>query len=102
MFLLFTASNHPDVWIPAYKDSRWYCLFFILCVVLSIYVVINLILAGICGSFIHQLEKQVAEKDRMRRRILGKAFSLIDNTNNGFIDKDQCFLLFKELNKYRV
>ncbi|KAF3643496.1 Two pore calcium channel protein 1A [Capsicum annuum] len=51
MFLLFTASNHPDVWIPAYKDARWYCLFFILYVIVSIYVVVNLILAGIYGSF---------------------------------------------------
>ncbi|KAK4342344.1 hypothetical protein RND71_038160 [Anisodus tanguticus] len=137
MFLLFTASNHPNVWIPAYKDSRWYCLFFILYVVLSTYVVVNLILAGVYGSFIHELEKQVAEKDRMRGMILKKAFSLIDNTkrydlpgvvvvraegrkkemvkvkvkekvlplnfeNNGFIGKDQCFLLFKELNKYRT
>ncbi|KAJ8532104.1 hypothetical protein K7X08_012027 [Anisodus acutangulus] len=102
MFLLFTASNHPNVWIPAYKDSRWYCLFFILYVVLSTYVVVNLILAGVYGSFIHELEKQVAEKDRMRGMILKKAFSLIDNTNNGFIGKDQCFILFKELNKYRT
>ncbi|XP_059284064.1 two pore calcium channel protein 1B-like isoform X2 [Lycium ferocissimum] len=131
MFLLFTASNHPDVWIPAYKDSRWYCLFFILYVLLSIYVVTNLILAGVYDSFMSELEKQVAEKDQMRLRILKKAFSVIDNAvswtldnlfskirqyqllikiflishmplNNGFINKEQCILLFEELNKYRT
>ncbi|KAJ8562294.1 hypothetical protein K7X08_011585 [Anisodus acutangulus] len=102
MFLLFTASNHPDVWIPAYKDSRWYCLFFILYVLLSIYVVTNLVLAGVYDSFMSELEKQVAAKDQMRLRILKKAFSVIDNSNNGFINKKQCILLFEELNKYRT
>ncbi|KAM3395605.1 two pore calcium channel protein 1B [Capsicum galapagoense] len=102
MFLLFTASNHPDVWIPAYKDARWYCLFFILYVIVSIYVVVNLILAGIYGSFVSELKKKVAEKDEMRRRILNKVFYLIDNTKSGYVDKEQCFFLFKELNKYRT
>ncbi|KAL4577551.1 hypothetical protein LXL04_013660 [Taraxacum kok-saghyz] len=30
MFVLFTTSNNLDVWIPAYKSSRWYSIFFIL------------------------------------------------------------------------
>ncbi|KAF5950166.1 hypothetical protein HYC85_012159 [Camellia sinensis] len=54
------------------------------------------------------LAKQVAEKDRMRNRTLGKAFNLIDKyvsmilktMNLGFLNKDQCILLFEELNKY--
>ncbi|XP_047341814.1 two pore calcium channel protein 1-like [Impatiens glandulifera] len=102
MFILFTTSNNPDVWIPAYKASRWYCLFFVFYVLLGVYFVTNLILAVVYDSFKDQLAKQVIEKDRMRQRILGKAFKLIDKYNYGFIDKEQCIHLFEELNNYRT
>lgn len=102
MFVLFTTSNNPDVWIPAYKASRWSCLFFILYVLLGVYFVTNLILAVVYDSFKSQLAKQVSDKDRMRIRILGKAFNLIDNHNLGYLNKDQCIHLFEELNKYRT
>ncbi|XP_027344097.1 two pore calcium channel protein 1 isoform X2 [Abrus precatorius] len=75
MFLLFTTSNSPDVWVPAYKSSR---------------------------CFKSELVKQVFEKDRMRRTMLEKAFSLLDAHNLGYLNKDQCIRLFEELNKYRT
>ncbi|KAJ4729809.1 Two pore calcium channel protein 1 [Melia azedarach] len=102
MFVLFTTSNNPDVWIPAYKASRWYCLFFVLYILLGVYFVTNLILAVVYDSFKSQLAKQVSEMDRMRKRTLGKAFNFIDKYNVGFLDKEQCIQLFEELNKYRT
>ncbi|CAN4103325.1 unnamed protein product [Withania somnifera] len=102
MFVLFTTSNNPDVWIPAYKESRWYSLFFVLYVLLGVYFVTNLVLAVVYDSFKSELVKQVAEKDRKKLRTLKKAFTLIDDRNNGFLDKKQCILLFEELNKYRT
>ncbi|CAH9099249.1 unnamed protein product [Cuscuta epithymum] len=102
MFILFTTSNNPDAWIAAYKDSRWYCLFFVLYVLLGVYFVTNLILAVVYDSFKSELVKQVAEKDRLRLRILKKAFSLIDKYNSGFLNKEQCICLFEELNNYRT
>ncbi|KAK3006727.1 hypothetical protein RJ639_017180, partial [Escallonia herrerae] len=102
MFVLFTTSNNPDVWIPAYKASRWYSLFFILYVLLGVYFVTNLILAVVYDSFKNQLVEQIGEQDRMRIRMLKKAFNLIDNYNLGYLDKEQCIRLFEELNKYRT
>ncbi|RDX82019.1 Two pore calcium channel protein 1, partial [Mucuna pruriens] len=102
MFLLFTTSNNPDVWVPAYKSSRWYCLFFVLFVLLGVYFVTNLILAVVYDSFKSELVKQVFEMDRMRRTMLEKAFDLLDTHNVGFLNKDQCIRLFEELNKYRT
>ncbi|OVA14926.1 EF-hand domain [Macleaya cordata] len=101
MFVLFTTSNNPDVWIPAYKESRWNSLFFVIYVLLGVYFLTNLILAVVYDSFKAQLAKQVAERDLMRKRILCKAFNLIDKYKNGFLHKDQCIRLFEELNKYR-
>ncbi|KAG5545318.1 hypothetical protein RHGRI_017699 [Rhododendron griersonianum] len=102
MLILFTTSNNPEVWIPAYKASRWFCLFFILYVLLGVYLVTNLFLAVVYDSFKSQLVKQVVEKDRMRKRILGKAFNLIDKNHQEYLDKDQCILLFEALNTYRT
>ncbi|KAM3697428.1 hypothetical protein ACB098_06G111700 [Castanea mollissima] len=102
MFVLFTTSNNPDVWIPAYKASRWFCLFFVLYVLLGVYFITNLILAVVYDSFKDQLAKQVSVMDSTRRRILEKAFNLIDKNNHGFLDKEQCIRLFEELNKYRT
>nr|XP_034916613.1 two pore calcium channel protein 1 isoform X2 [Populus alba] len=102
MFVLFTTSNNPDVWIPAYKVSRWYCLFFILYVLIGVYFVTNLVLAVVYDSFKDQLVKQVSEMDRSRKRILMKAFNLIDKNDAGYLNKEQCILLFEALNKYRT
>ncbi|KAJ4823100.1 Two pore calcium channel protein 1A [Turnera subulata] len=102
MFILFTTSNNPDVWIPAYKASRWYSLFFVLYVLLGVYFVTNLVLAVVYDSFKGQLVNQVAESDRTRKRILKKAFNLIDKYNAGHLNKEQCIHLFEELNNYRT
>ncbi|KAF9610927.1 hypothetical protein IFM89_025737 [Coptis chinensis] len=102
MFVLFTTSNNPDVWIPAYKESRWNSLFFVIYVLLGVYFITNLILAVVYDSFKDQLAKQVVEMDSTRRSILEKAFNLIDTHKKGFLDKDQCIRLFEELNKYRT
>ncbi|KAF7850532.1 hypothetical protein BT93_L5417 [Corymbia citriodora subsp. variegata] len=101
MFVLFTTSNNPDVWISAYKVSRWYSIFFVLYILLGVYFVTNLVLAVVYDSFKSQLVKQVSEMDRMREIMLGKAFKLIDKNNVGYINKEQCVRLFEELNEYR-
>ncbi|XP_010522608.1 PREDICTED: two pore calcium channel protein 1 isoform X2 [Tarenaya hassleriana] len=102
MFILFTTSNNPDVWIPAYKSSRWSSLFFVLYVLIGVYFVTNLILAVVYDSFKEQLAKQVSGMDLMKRRMLEKAFRLIDNDNTGAINKEKCIMLFEELTNYRT
>ncbi|CAL0323640.1 unnamed protein product [Lupinus luteus] len=102
IFILFTTSNNPDVWVPAYKASRWYCLYFILFVLLGVYFVTNLVLAVVYDSFKSELVKQVSETDRMRRTMLEKSFDFLDTNNVRYLNKDQCIRLFEELNKYRT
>ncbi|XP_062217754.1 two pore calcium channel protein 1 isoform X2 [Phragmites australis] len=101
MFVLFTTSNNPDVWVPAYKSSRWYSLFIVVYVLLGVYFLTNLILAVIYDSFKEQLAKQLARMDSIRKSILQKAFDLIDTNGQGYLNKEQCISLLDELNKYR-
>ncbi|KAK9085276.1 hypothetical protein Sjap_025687 [Stephania japonica] len=67
----------------------------------NVYFITNLILAVVYDSFKGQLAKQVAQMDFMRKSMLKKAFTLIDENENGFLNKDQCSRLFEELNNYR-
>ncbi|XP_020398283.1 two pore calcium channel protein 1 isoform X1 [Zea mays] len=101
MFVLFTTSNNPDVWVPAYKSSRWNALFIVIYVLLGVYFLTNLILAVIYDSFKEQLAKQLAQMDSIRKSILQKAFDLIDTNGQGYLNKEQCISLLDELNKYR-
>ncbi|KAF8696013.1 hypothetical protein HU200_036894 [Digitaria exilis] len=101
MFVLFTTSNNPDVWVPAYKSSRWYALFIVIYVLLGVYFLTNLILAVIYDSFKEQLAKQLAQIDSIRKTILQKAFDLIDTNGQGYLNNEQCISLLDELNKYR-
>jgi two pore calcium channel protein len=101
MFVLFTTSNNPDVWVPAYKISRWYSIFFIVYVLLGVYFLTNLILAVIYDSFKEQFAKQLIQVDSIRKNILQKAFGLIDTAGQGYLNREQCISLLNELNKYR-
>ncbi|KAF3334837.1 two pore calcium channel protein 1 [Carex littledalei] len=107
MFVLFTTSNNPDVWIPAYRNSRWSSVFFVLYVLLGVYFVTNLVLAVIYDSFKEQLARQIMEIDSVRKRILGKAFSLVDILIEYFVlfrtlpktSKEDFELIFDELDR---
>ncbi|CAN1231205.1 Two pore calcium channel protein 1 [Linum perenne] len=102
LFILFTTSNNPDVWIPAYKESRWYSLFFVIYVLLGVYFVTNLVLAVVYDSFKNQLVKQVAEADNMRKRTLMKAFNLIDRYINLDEFADLCHAIALRFHKEDV
>lgn len=100
MFILFTTSNNPDVWVPAYKSSRWSSLFFIVYVLLGVYFLTNLILAVIYDSFKEQLAKQVSQADCTRKSILEKAFGIIDATVSVFHFMLSCKLVHHNLATY--
>lgn len=102
MFILFTTSNNPDVWLPAYKASRFTCLFFILYILFGVYFITNLILAVVYDSFKEQLAKLVKERKSKQAKILEAAFNFLDDQRRGYLDIEQCASLFKALNKYRT
>lgn len=102
MSILFTTSNNPDVWLPAYKSSRFTSLFFILYILFGVYFIMNLILAVVYDSFKGQLAKLLINEEDKRQRVLSAAFRLIDEQGRGYLDVPQCAKLFKELNKYRT
>jgi two pore calcium channel protein len=102
MSILYTTSNNPDVWIPAYKESRYSAIFFVLYILFGVYFITNLVLAVVYDSFKGQLANLVVEAENARQGVLSAAFDLLDDQNRGYLDIQQCGKLFKELNSYRT
>ncbi|KAG6553595.1 hypothetical protein Mapa_004509 [Marchantia paleacea] len=102
MTILFTTSNNPDLWLPAYKQSRFASTFFILYILVGVYFVTNLVLAVVYDSFKGQLAEHLLKVEQQRNELLKTTFNLLDEHKTGYLDVKQCSALFKELNNYRT
>jgi len=51
MLILLTTANYPDIMMPAYAESRWYCIFFILYLLLGLFFLFNLVLAVFYNNY---------------------------------------------------
>ncbi|CAM6101096.1 unnamed protein product [Calypogeia fissa] len=102
MTVLFTTSNNPDVWLPAYKQSRFSSLFFIIYILIGVFFITNLVLAVVYDSFKGQLANYLVGVEKTRSEILDTTFNLLDEDGKGSLDLHQCSRLFKELNQYRT
>lgn len=102
MTVLFTTSNNPEVWLPAYKQSRFSSIFFILYILVGVFFITNLVLAVVYDSFKGQLAEYLVGVAKKRTDILNTTFDLLDEERNGTLDLRQCSQLFTELNHYRT
>lgn len=55
MLILLTTANFPDVMLPAYNESFYWCLYFVSFLVLGLYALLNLLLAQVYSSFRNRL-----------------------------------------------
>ncbi|XP_033106925.1 two pore calcium channel protein 1-like [Anneissia japonica] len=77
LFVLFTTANYPDVMMPAYHNSRWSVIFFIIFLSLELYFLTNLLLAVVYDTFTG-IEKNKFKKLFMHKRTgAAKAFRLL-------------------------
>jgi len=68
LFVLVTTANFPDVMMPSYYKSRYSSLFFISFLVISLYLLMNLMLAVVYEIFT-RLEKEKFRKLMLHRRL---------------------------------
>ena len=45
MLILLTTANFPDVMLPAYNVSFFWCIYFVSFLILGLYALLNLLLA---------------------------------------------------------
>ena len=98
MLILLTTANYPDVMMPAYAESRWYCIFFILYLLLGLFFLFNLVLAVFYNNYSSQLTEASDKILRNRAYYLEKAWVCIDTEERGYITLPEIKQLLKALN----
>ncbi|CAH3104124.1 unnamed protein product [Porites lobata] len=66
LFVLLTTANYPDVMMPSYNRSRWFVIYFAVYISVTLYFLMNLLLAVVYDTFTN------IEKDKFRKLFLHK------------------------------
>lgn len=74
MWILFTTSNSPDVFIPSFNSNRLYFIFFLVYLVVTLYLLCNVITARVYDSFKNLLKANVEEHISNQVYSIDKAF----------------------------
>uniref|UniRef100_A0A8D0C9D8 Ion transport domain-containing protein n=1 Tax=Salvator merianae TaxID=96440 RepID=A0A8D0C9D8_SALMN len=77
MYVLVTTANSPDVMMPAYDFSWWYCLFFITYVIINTYIFMSVFLAVVYNNYRKHLKNEIRKLAYMKRRKMIEAFNLL-------------------------
>ena len=68
--------------IPSYVSNRWSALFFVLFIVTNLYIFMSVFLAVIYNQFKSNLKNEVRDNKERRRRLLGRAFELLSESES--------------------
>ena len=81
LYVLVTTANNPDLMMPAYHQSKWYSLFFIIFFILNLYLFCNVILAVIYNNFRKHIKNEVRNMLDTRKTSLIKSFEVMVRNN---------------------
>ncbi|CAL4058715.1 unnamed protein product, partial [Meganyctiphanes norvegica] len=77
LYVLVTTANNPDIMMPAFDQSPYYVIFFVVFLVVCYFIYMNIILAVIYNNYRKHLKNEVKKAVYSKRQQLGKAFDLL-------------------------
>ncbi|KAG8227869.1 hypothetical protein J437_LFUL008662 [Ladona fulva] len=82
LYVLLTTANFPDVMMPSYSKSKWFCLFFISYICIMIYLLMNLLLAVVYDTFTSIEREKFRKLWLHKRHACVHAFSLLTSRHS--------------------
>jgi len=102
MFILLTTANFPDITIPAYKENRLYCIFFVVYLGIGVFFLMNMVLAVFYYEYRFEMAKTAENYNKKRSRQIMKGFEVLDTGSNNEVSLDVCCQLLAQLRKEKV
>ena len=97
MLVLMTTANFPDVMLPAYEKSWFYCIFFIGFLVVGMFFLLNMLLANIFNKFKERLNASGLYYLKRQSEFLELYINRFDEENKGYLTQTQTLNFFEEL-----
>jgi len=77
LWILFTTANCPDVFLPTYTQHPTSFVFFFVYMVITIYLLSNILLAAVYDAYKEQLKDMIFSFDENQTQSVGHAFNLL-------------------------
>jgi len=61
LLVLLTTANFPNYMLPAYKENRWNCLFFIIFLIVALFLLMNMLLAIFYSNYKKRYEETISK-----------------------------------------
>jgi len=74
MLVCLTTSNFPDVMLPGYMAWRWYCILFLIYMVMGLFLFMSLVLAIFYSNFKIRYENKINKDEKKRNTFLFEKF----------------------------
>jgi len=85
MWILFTTNNTPDVVMPAYNAFRGYFWFFLAYLLITVFLLGNVLLAKVYDTYKDVMKEDYKQKYENQRVSVTRAFSFLSDSSTGII-----------------
>lgn len=99
LWICVTTANYPDVMMPSYNSNRLSGLFFVSYMIITFFLLMNLILASVVNAYDEAIERRKETRREIALESLTNAFGFMDPNNTGRVDRDTIMALFLILNE---
>ena len=97
MFVLLTTSNFPDIMLPAYRQNRKDCVFFIFYLVVGLFLLMNLLLAIFYSNYQERADEGIDNFEETRSTFIIDMFNSKDIHKKGHLNRRETRELLEEI-----
>jgi Ion transport protein len=87
--VLLTTENYPDIMLPAFRESAWSVLYFVLYMLIGIYILLTVLQAVVFENFKGNYLKLCSKRTHQRHLALLAAFYQMAVGDHRFLAKDE-------------